>query len=296
MYTSLTLQLKRLYPQAAYQVLRFHPSQGFFFPVCECGIVPVVAGLIRKGMPVSNAVTMLLSIPVVNLVTFTSTYYAFPSSHGMAVLRFVGGVTISFIIGLLVSYFVDDKSALKKNQDSSDYLPIIDGGFVLFKNTHKHGCSCHDHDHDHHDHHAERGKNAFAEKPLSVLRHSVEEFFETGKYFIAGILITAMFQTFVPKNSLSGVAGRFPLPELFMSGYAYMLSICSQTDAFVARSMSSYFGPGALLCFMISGGMIDIKTTMMMRSIFRKRFILLLAIMVVILTITYSTVATVILR
>lgn len=115
-----------------------------------------------------------------------------------------------------------------------------------------------------------------SEKLFSAIRHSVDEFFSTGKYFIIGIFITALFQTFVPNSALGGFAGAYPLPEFFMAAYSYVLSICSQTDAFVARSMASHFSIGALLSFMISGAKIDIKTTIMMRRLFSKRVIVYL--------------------
>jgi len=262
---------------------------GLLFPVCECGIVPVVAGLIRKGLPVSHAVTMLLSIPVVNLVTFTSTYYAFPGAPGIAILRMAGGVAVSFCLGLIVSFFLEDDSVLKIKHEEKSYKPAIQDGSVLLNHLCAPGCSCH--------HHGEADRKLTpVEKIRGVFNHSVTEFFETGKYFIIGVLVTSAFQTFVSKNALDGVSGAFPLPELFMTGYAYILSICSQTDAFVARSMSSYFGPGALLCFMISGAMIDVKTTMMLRVIFRKRFILFLAAAIIISTVCFSFLAEAVLK
>ena len=39
---------------------------GLCFPVCECGIVPVVRRLINKGLPVSCGVTFMLASPIVN--------------------------------------------------------------------------------------------------------------------------------------------------------------------------------------------------------------------------------------
>src|SRR5687767_4191135 len=37
---------------------------GFAFPVCECGVVPVVRRLYTKGLPMSVGVTFLLAAPV----------------------------------------------------------------------------------------------------------------------------------------------------------------------------------------------------------------------------------------
>jgi Tol biopolymer transport system component len=50
---------------------------GLVFPVCECGVVPLSRRLVRKGLPVSAAVSFLLAAPVVNFVVIASTLAAF---------------------------------------------------------------------------------------------------------------------------------------------------------------------------------------------------------------------------
>src|ERR1700737_3998959 len=50
---------------------------GLCFPVCECGIVPVVRRLINKGLPVSCGVTFMLASPIVNPIVAFSTFAAF---------------------------------------------------------------------------------------------------------------------------------------------------------------------------------------------------------------------------
>lgn len=284
--------IRKIIPQGRFSGILAASFVGLLFPVCECGIVPVVAGLIRKGLPLPTAVTMLLSIPLVNLVTFTGTYYAFSGTPGMAAARAAGGVIISCVIGIAVSFITDKKKVLVDPRLEDSFSPVIVDGFVLSGHDCSHGCSCHGHVH------AGSGLPGatMSGRLWEVMRHSVEEFFDTGRFFIAGILVTAMFQTFLPRDIFSSVSTMFPLPELFMSGYAYVLSICSQTDAFVARSMLPHFSAGPVLCFMISGAMIDIKTTMMLRRVFRKRFIVMLAMGIVVLSVIYSGLAAMFLR
>jgi uncharacterized membrane protein YraQ (UPF0718 family) len=50
---------------------------GLVFPVCECAIVPVIRRLVQKGLPVSCAVTYMLSAPIVNPIVALSTLTAF---------------------------------------------------------------------------------------------------------------------------------------------------------------------------------------------------------------------------
>jgi hypothetical protein len=60
---------------------------GLFFPVCECAIVPVVIGLVRKGVALPIAVTFMLSAPIINPIVIVSTLYAFPGNPEITLMR-----------------------------------------------------------------------------------------------------------------------------------------------------------------------------------------------------------------
>src|SRR5207248_4446278 len=53
---------------------------GLAFPMCECGIIPVMRRLLRKGIPLSVCVCYMLAGPIINLVVMGSTYAAFSGS------------------------------------------------------------------------------------------------------------------------------------------------------------------------------------------------------------------------
>jgi len=65
-----------------------------------------------------------------------------------------------------------------------------------------------------------------------------------------------------------------------MMAFAYVLSLCSTSDAFVAASFATTFTPGALLAFLVFGAMLDIKNTLMLLSVFKARFVVLLTVIV----------------
>ena len=67
-----------------------------------------------------------------------------------------------------------------------------------------------------------------------VCTHAVEEFFSMGKYLVLGALIAAAVQTFVQTSTLLAIGqGPFSSPAVMM-GLAYILSLCSEADAFIA--------------------------------------------------------------
>ncbi|MEN9469499.1 MAG: hypothetical protein RL630_1232, partial [Verrucomicrobiota bacterium] len=58
--------MTRLLPRSAFLGICLSGALGLVFPMCECGIVPVIRRLIAKGLPVSNAITYMLAAPIVN--------------------------------------------------------------------------------------------------------------------------------------------------------------------------------------------------------------------------------------
>src|SRR5262245_45854168 len=52
------------------------------FARCECGIIPVMRRLIRKGVPLSACVAYLLAGPIINVVVGLSTWVAFRGMEG----------------------------------------------------------------------------------------------------------------------------------------------------------------------------------------------------------------------
>jgi len=113
-----------------------------------------------------------------------------------------------------------------------------------------------------------------------MLSHGTSELYEMGKYLMIGAMLTALVQTFITKDSLSAIGHGAILSHLFMMGFAYLLSLCSTTDAFVVTSFSNTFSSGSILAFLVFGPMIDVKSTFMLLTVFKARFVLTLSILV----------------
>jgi uncharacterized membrane protein YraQ (UPF0718 family) len=67
---------------------------------------------------------------------------------------------------------------------------------------------------------------------------------------------------------------------IVMMGLAYVLSLCSEADAFIAASFKSLFPTASILAFLVYGPMIDLKNTIMLLSVFRARFVLVLLVLI----------------
>src|SRR4051812_5496339 len=58
--------MTRLLPRNPYVGAMVSGLLGLIFPMCECGVVPVIRRLMAKGLPPSNAVAHMLAAPIVN--------------------------------------------------------------------------------------------------------------------------------------------------------------------------------------------------------------------------------------
>ncbi|MDT8717290.1 permease [Clostridium sp. 19966] len=221
---------------------------GIVFPVCECGIVPIVRKLVQKGMSVGTAVTFMLAVPIVNPVVFMSTYYAFIGHEEIAYLRMILGVVCSILIGT-----------------------IIDSIATKYPLKEKHIVCDHEHEHHHHEHihHHKEGRPKLNELMLDIS----EEFYEIGRYFIIGALISSALQTFVPRQIVVSIGHGNVSSIIMMMSLAFLLSICSETDAFIARTFLNQFTNGSIMAFLIFGPMLDLKNTIMLFGSFKASFV-----------------------
>jgi uncharacterized membrane protein YraQ (UPF0718 family) len=59
-------RLQAVMPKSAFLALPLTALLGVFFPVCECGNLPVARQMMRAGMRPAQAVTLLLAAPILN--------------------------------------------------------------------------------------------------------------------------------------------------------------------------------------------------------------------------------------
>ncbi|NOU99688.1 permease [Paenibacillus sp. LMG 31457] len=267
--------IRRMTPKHPLGGVLFACALGIMFPLCECGMIPFVRRLMRKGMPVYIAVIFILVGPILNPIVFASTFMAFRSEPAMAYSRMGLTFGVALIVGLLLTRFL--KSSPLRHAHNHDAHHHHD-----HDHSHSHDHS-HDHEH-HHGHHHAHGDGRLA----TMLSHGTSELFEMSKYLMLGAFLTALIQTFVAQDSLSEIGQGTLVSHVFMMGFAYLLSLCSTTDAFVAASFAKTFSPGSLLAFLVFGPMIDVKSTLMLLSIFKARFVLTLSIVVAVTVFTGS--------
>ncbi len=86
-------------------------TAGAVIPICSCGIVPVLAGMVEAGVPLGPTLAFLISAPMLNIPTVFMT--AGLLGKKMAVARVISVYAIAMATGLIVSYWQKKRKGLK---------------------------------------------------------------------------------------------------------------------------------------------------------------------------------------
>jgi uncharacterized membrane protein YraQ (UPF0718 family) len=286
------------------------------FPACECGVLAVARGLMRKGLPLPHTVTYLLAGPIMNPTVLFTTWLAFQDAR-YPILRALGALFVAVTVGLLI-WRVDPRRIL---------LPRVSESLAKGDGHDHHGHDHHGHDHHGHDHqhtaacndgchdHAAptvnlgaalkqpgvavatvvpaKPRRSLAQTLGQLSSHVIDHFLEMAAFFLMGVFIAAAMKTFYPTEDLTLVAASVLLAPLAMMLMAFILSLCAEADAFVAASFTEFsrvtapMVSPALIAFLVFGPMFDIKLLLMYRVVFRTGFILAIAAAMVVLVLVY---------
>ena len=257
---------------------------GALFPVCECAAVPLMRSLIKKGVAMPIAVTFMLASPIVNPISIVSTLYAFPQQPSVAFYRLCFGLLIACAIGLLLLLYPEEKY-LKEDFDREPAVQphSLGDAAAAFRlatgrsvqNSHSEPSS------DNFSATAAESKVQWLQaKVYALLMHTCSEFFTTGPFLILGAFITALIRAAVPQEFFSITSGSAAGSLLVMMLFAFVFSACSTSDAFIARSFLNRFSFGSILGFLVYGPMMDIKNLFMLLSLFKKRFVIELTLII----------------
>ena len=214
---------------------------GFAFPVCECGTVPVGRRLIARGVEPGAAIAFMLAAPVLNPIVLASTWVAY-GGHMRAAEMVAGRASLGLVTAAAVGF------AFSRAKPGELLRPRpVDL----------------EHDHDHGD---------GASRPVAFSTHLVSDFLFMGKFIVLGAGLSALVQVALPGSVVSALGGAPVLSALALMAVAFVLSLCSEADAFIAASFGS-FTPGAQLAFLVFGPLADMKLTVLYGATFRRWFV-----------------------
>ena len=244
--------IAKIFPKKTIPAMLIGIIAGFFLPVCDCASIPVFKSLIKKGIPLPAAVCFMTASPVINPVVILSTFYAYNGDIRAVLYRCGTGIVCSFLIGL--TFIIKRPKDFLKNDMNT-------GNFCT--------CGCYV---------SGISSGSLMGKFNQFCIHARTEFYTVSRYLLAGISISTLFQM-LNLNWIGTLGNKWiPADVFFMMLLAFLLSLCSSSDAVVARSLSGISNFIPTLGFLVYGPMMDIKNVIMLHSYFNKKFIIRLTV------------------
>ena len=173
----------------------------------------------------------------------------------MVLLRALGAILVATILGIFLG-FVWEEPIQKENR-----------------------LACHEHDFSH---------LSKSQKILQVFIQAIDEFFDMGRYLVFGCLFASIVQVYVPTRILTSISATPLLAIILLMLLSFLLSLCSEADAFIGSSLLSSFGFAPVLAFLVIGPMLDFKNLLMMKNYLKTRFIWQFMTIVTLVVLIYS--------
>lgn len=230
---------------------------GMILPVCECGNIPLAKRLLLMGFKPSEVITFMLAAPIFNPLVLITTLVAFNLDPNVGFIRVIAGGLISLLIGLIFSLHpVPDQLLVSKKALSKKSFSF--SGLSTFQKT----------------------VDTEPSHGIFLVNDFREEFINVFKMLIIGCFLAAAFQILIPRDTINMFVGSPSLSVAALMFLAFVISICSSVDAFFALSFVGTFNLGSIVAFLVFGPMIDIKSLMMLKTIFKNKTLITLTILV----------------
>ncbi|SDT96636.1 hypothetical protein SAMN05444156_1125 [Verrucomicrobium sp. GAS474] len=238
--------LLRLGPRAGIAV---GCAAGFVFPLCECGALPVVLRLVRKGVPLRTAAAYLFAAPLANPFSIASTWLAFRTQEPWKIVLLRLGMGLLLVL-ILVLWIGRQKSGevlrpgLGEEPEAPETPPLPESEPLA----------------------------AWQRRLRAALGPAIDDFLSVALYLVLGAAVASFLNTSVNREWLAALAGNRWLAPVATVGLAQLLSVCSTTDAFLAAALPQFPLP-ALIAFLVAGPLFDLKLLWVYQALFTRRVV-----------------------
>jgi uncharacterized protein len=253
---------------------------GLVFPMCECGIVPVMRRLLRKGLPLGTCVAYMLAGPIINLIVISSTAVAF-GPHGLGTEMVVLRVGLGFIVAVVTASIVQAQygkygnsllTPLAAPQPAKVAAPVeVSDQEPIHPSEQRAGES-----------------RPIAQRVANISETALHDFIDIMVFLTLGACLAALAKGYFTPDMVQEISAGYPaLTIIGMMVMAVVMCLCSEADAFVAASFTTLH-PSAKLAFLVLGPMFDFKLLLMFTRVFRRRLIVTIVLSVSIQVFVYT--------
>lgn len=275
--------IAKLIPKNPFVAVAIGGVLGLIFPMCECGIVPVMRRLLRKGLPLGTCVAYMLAGPIINLIVIGSTWVAF-ELHGIGPQMVGLRVGLGFVVAVVTVTIVQAQYRKYGNKlltplaapqpaASATSLTVLDQAQV-------------------HPSEMRAGESRpIARRLANISETSLHDFVDIMVFLTLGACLASVVKVWGPSQAeVQAMSAGYPaLTILGMMLMAIVMCLCSEADAFVAASFRTLH-PSGKLAFLVLGPMFDLKLLLMFTRVFRRKLIITIIVSVFVQVFVYSMV------
>lgn len=288
---------------------------GSIIPICSCGIVPVLVGMLEAGVPLGPTLAFLIAAPMLNIPTIFLT--AGLLGKKLALARVIGVFAIAMSVGAIVSrwqkrgglkhlikiyvkpnlspelqkfsYQIGAKLAAKPEgitleeagAENLDKLKELDGT-GLIEQTGDGKWKLVNRDMSAHQNACfvlpQGSENlTFGKKILKTFKTSWNLFLQLNYYLVLAVLIAGAIRVLIPTSLIVNFVGGKALNSVFVASLVAVLAyVCTYVEVPTAMALiAKGMGPGATLAYLLGGPGLSVPSIMMLSAVFRKKLLAL---------------------
>ena len=240
---------------------------GVCVPVCDCVVVPTFSRLVARKLPLPCAVTFLCAVPVVNPVSIWATWYAFADVPAVAVTRVALGVGVALLVGVSFVIFPVKSQVLRQNVLEKVRADCVDCAACADFNKLQSGNSSYKN--------SSSFKSDIKNSLKTYAHHIYSDFMRLMPIILFGTIVASIIRVWLgadPASKVNTTTVFVAIPAMMLIAYAS--SLCSSSDAVIARSLASSLPMSSVIVFLLFGPMLDIKNTLMLVEDCKTNFVL----------------------
>jgi len=288
---------------------------GSIIPICSCGIVPVLVGMVEAGIPLGPTLAFLIAAPMLNIPTIFLT--ASLLGKKIAIARVIAVFFIAMGVGHIVSFwqrkgglknlvklYVPPKLSPELQQfsyriglllsKSQEGITLEDVGVEnkeklieleevgLIKKTKDKKWQLVERDLSAHQNACfvlpkDESNLTFKQKIVDTLKTSWQLFLDLNYYLIMAVLIAGVIRVLIPTSLVVQFVGGKALNSVLVASLVAVLAyVCTYVEVPTAIALiAKGMGPGATLAYLIGGPGLSLPSIMMLSGAFKKKLLAL---------------------
>jgi uncharacterized membrane protein YraQ (UPF0718 family) len=234
---------------------------GIPMPVCSCSVIPLAKSLQKEGASAGAVQSFLIATPITGVDSILATYSFF--GWFFTLYRVVTSMIMAIVAGILQNlFYTTPKIALQKSSFSLTQAKVSNFNVISFNTTTCTSSCCASS--------SQKSQGFSIKRVFNYAFHTL--FSDIAKSLFIGLVIGALFTTFLPKELLGSMSDNLILTYLLIIAISMPLYVCATSSLPIgAALLLSGLPLGAVFVFLSAGPATNSVTMSVVKSMYGKR-------------------------